>query len=68
LFFYAPSSTQSDDGQDVAERKKAFLLCVAAVPAVMAGVLLEDLVTSTLRGSSLVAGTLVVFGLLLFMG
>ncbi len=63
----ALSRPGSSDSQDVAERHKVFLICVATVPAVLVGLLLEDLVETTLRDPALVAGTLVVFGVLLLL-
>lgn len=55
----------SKDIQDATEKKKVIYLSVATVPAVIAGLLFEDVVETALRHPALVAGTLVVFGLLL---
>lgn len=52
-------------GKDSAERRLAFGLALATVPAAVAGVLLDDAVETVFRGPHRIAGALALFGLLL---
>jgi undecaprenyl-diphosphatase len=54
--------------RDDPERRLAWLLVAATIPAVIAGVLLNDVIESNVRSPGIVAGMLVVGGVLLWLG
>jgi len=56
---------KSRSPEDLVNRRLALFLSIATVPAVVAGLLLEDLVETTFRYPGLVSVTLILFGLLL---
>ncbi len=47
-------------------QRLAWYLAIATIPAVLAGVLLEDIIEATLRNTTVVAVMLIVFGILLY--
>ena len=60
--FSAVCRVKSKADLDIDNRKMALLICVATVPAVIAGLLLKDMVETAFRHPALVAVNLVLFG------